>query len=69
MKTRVTKTLALNKETVSRLNREDMKHLEGGTMGLEFSCCCTESCTILGFCCGPTTTPKMTILKMTGKCA
>jgi len=68
MKTRVTKTLALNKETVSRLNREDMKHLEGGTINLNLSCGCTESCTILGFCCGPTTTPKMAALNMTGDC-
>lgn len=45
----LTKKLALNKETISSLNYDEMKKVKGASILGP----CSESCSILGPCCDP----------------
>ena len=49
MKKKFSKKLALNKETISSLNYDEMKKVKGASILVA----CTESCSILVACCGP----------------
>ncbi len=56
MKKKFEKKLALNKKTISNLNKSDMTEVLGGSAIIK-SCLCSESCSLIMYCCGPTTDP------------
>ncbi len=56
MKKKFEKKLALNKKTISNLTNSEMSEVNGGTLIIR-SCNCSESCSVIYYCCGPTTYP------------
>ena len=55
MKKKLTKKLVLNKETISRLQNEEMKLIKGASIFITSCDCDTDSCSIPIHCCDITT--------------
>lgn len=54
-KKKLGKKLVLDKETISKLQDEEMKQIKGASVILLSHCCDpTESCSVMLPCCGPT---------------
>lgn len=53
MKKKLTQTLNLNKTTVSNLDPDQMGRVLGGSFLIN-SCTCSDSCSLIYYCCGPT---------------
>lgn len=53
MKNKFSRRLILNKETITRLNNNDMNLIRGATLIFY----CTDSCSVVAICCNTKTNP------------
>jgi len=63
MKKKMIKKLVLKKATVTRLDKKDMNLVIGATLVNPYYC--SDSCSIVIFCCGDTTKPKLEMIALT----
>jgi len=63
MKKKMSQKLVLNKKTISNLKPHEMNLIIGATVIDPYYC--SRSCSVMIYCCGPTTEPKLEMIALT----